>query len=109
MDCGPMSWRFPHPVPAPHSHVSLNQVPWKYPPKSTWHSRERSNAIAGKIRSEGPVSAICVHSVPSHSHVSPKYEFVVAPGVAGAKPPESTKPRRGVSEGTGQTKTGVGP
>src|SRR5215208_2278272 len=90
MDCGPMSWRFTHPVPSPHSHVSLNQVFSKSPPKSTWHSRKRSNAMAVKYRSEGPVSAICVHSVPSHTHVSPNC-------VVELKPPKSTTRWRAAS------------
>src|SRR5215212_3823400 len=108
-DRGPTSWRFTHPVSAPHSHVSpsgCQLLPTTTPPpESTRHSRSRSKTIAAYARPGRPVSSICVHSVPSHSHVSLEY-----PGVGSrTSPPKSTVRWRTVSYAIQEPRRPSGP
>src|SRR5713101_1493497 len=49
------------------------EIEWCEPPKRTTRCRSESYAIAGNCRGEGLVLGdVCVHVVPSYSHVAPQ-------------------------------------
>src|SRR4029450_8573456 len=70
---GPVSAACVHALPS-HSHVSLSPAPFApAPPNRTTREAVKSvqKAIAWARRADGPTSWTWVHSVPSHSQVSP--------------------------------------